>query len=892
MKAHFFFKILLVVHITFTTYNSYAQSDTIWVESKYNLLLTDLIDQVEEGHSLRFFYKEEWLDGIKLKVDERTNLTALLEGVLPQYGLQVITYKNNWIIVNQPKREEGTENLVSDIPVDFIVGSYEQNLNRKSVELSGYARDGETGEVLTGVQVATEDLRKGGVSDVMGYYSFVLPAGKHLIKLEYLGYEPKEFWVDIRSSGIVDVELYKKTVELKEVTISAVADDANVKGIEAGKEVLSLESIKTLPTFLGEVDPVKTITALPGISAVGEGTAGFNVRGGEAGQNLLMQDGALLFSSSHLFGLVSAFNPDIVRDVVLYKGGGPAMYGGRVSSVLNVNLRNGNDTKYKINGGLGLISSRIVIEGPIIKNKTTFIAGGRVSYVNWLLKKVDNPDLNQSSATFHDVNVKVKHVINKSNVVSVSGYSSADRFKFVSDTTYNWKNKGLSVKWNHIYNKKLLSTLQLSGSKYLNEVFDKEGVGQFEYSSSISTLNAKFDFNYEHSANNKFDFGFHSLVYVFEPGELIPGDNNPNVISKNLDNERSIESAVYLSNELSLTPNLSLVYGARYSMYTLYGATTYAYDEGQPKSVDSIVDTLVYDNDEPVQTYNGIEPRLSLRLLLNSKNSLKLSYYRTIQYVHLISNTTALSPLDFWKSSGPSIRPAVGDQITVGYFRNMHDNVLEVSVEGYYKEVHNIVDYKDGTTILLNDKLEADLLQGFGRSYGIEFLFRKNKGLLTGWLAYTYSRSERLFKSAKYRENRINNGTYFPANYDTPHNLSLVCSYKISRRFSIGGNFTYATGRPITVPVSKFNYDGIPAVLNFSERNQFRIPDYHRLDLSVTLRSGFKKHKAIDGEWVFSIYNAYGRKNPYSVFFTQRGTAYKLSVLGSIFPSITYNFRI
>ncbi|WP_157494002.1 TonB-dependent receptor [Fulvivirga imtechensis] len=862
------------------------------IEEQAEILLSDFFRNTEKEHALRFFYKEEWIENIRLTVANETNLSDLLSNILPQYGLGVVNYKNNWIIINRSATGTTDDENPLDEHVDYVVGEYKRNPTGEPVELSGHVRDGETGEILMGVQVATNDRKNGVISDLRGYYAFMLPTGKHIINVEYLGYESKELLFDLRSSGTVNLELFKKTVQLKEVTISATADDNNVKGIEAGKEVFSVESIKALPTFLGEVDPVKTITSLPGVSAVGEGTAGFNVRGGEAGQNLLMQDGVLLFSTSHLFGLVSTFNPDMVRDVLLYKGGGPANYGGRVSSVLNVNLRNGNDSKYKVHGGLGLISSRIILEGPIIKNRTSFIAGGRVSYVNWLLRKVNNSDLNQSSAAFHDVNVKVNHVINKSNIINVSAYSTTDQFKFASDTVYNWKSNGAAINWNHIYNKKLLSTFQFSGSKYFNDVFIEEGINQFEYSSSISTLNAKLDFNYEYSVNNRIDFGLHSLVYLFEPGKLTPGQSNLNTEPENLDSERSVESAVYVSNELSLTPSLSLVYGGRYSMYTLYGGTTYTYNDDAPKSVDSIVDTLKYGNSESVQTYDGIEPRLSLRFLINSKNSLKLSYYRTIQYVHLLSNTTAISPLDFWKSSGLNIRPATGDQVTIGYFRNMLDNTFEVSLEGYYKEVENVVDYKDGTTILLNDKLEADLLQGFGRSYGIEFLLRKNKGLLTGWFAYTYSRSERLFKSSEYKENEINRGNYFPANYDTPHNLSLVLNYKISRRFGISGNFTYSTGRPITVPVSKFNYEGIPAVLNFSERNQFRIPDYHRLDLSITLKSGFKKQKSIDGEWVFSVYNIYGRKNPYSVFFTQRGTAYKLSVLGSVFPSLTYNFKI
>jgi len=874
----------------------YGQSEeSIFInKSESPVSFKDFVSDVENKHDIHFFYKEYQVEDIAVSTTERISLEELLTETLKRYKLTLIRFGDNWIIINEQDNSESVNTGNEDIDkTDYeVIGDFRNNENGANVKISGHVRGAKNSEALIGAQVSSNDSQVGTITDHNGYYAFTAAPGKYTFTVSYLGYEPKTLNLDIRSDSKIDFELFNETLELNEITISATVEDFNVKNVEAGKEVLSLETIKTLPAFLGEVDPVKTITSLPGVSAVGEGTAGFNVRGGEAGQNLLMQDNALLYTSSHMFGLFSLFNSDLVSDVTLYKGGGPSNYGGRVSSVMNVNLKEGNTKEYHASGGVGLASSRLMIEGPIKEDKTSFIIGGRASYAGWLLKKVENIELQQSAASFYDANVKLKHIINRKNVLHASSYITQDRFEFASDTAYSWQTKNAALEWDHIFSNKLSSSLQFIASNYSSEVSNDEELNGFYYNSSITNYNLKLDFNYLLNTKHNIDFGINSLMYQYSPGQLDPYDTNPKAEAISLDKETGIENAVYVSDQWTLNPSLSIQYGLRYSRYTLYGATTYEYLENQPRSADTIIDTLAYNDGSAVQTYDGFEPRVSVRQLINSTNSVKLSYYRTIQYVHLLSNSTSISPVDIWKSTGPYIKPAIGDQFTVGYFKNLADNTFELSLEGFYKEVHNIVDYKDGANILLNKNLEADILQGFGRSYGIEFLLRKNKGRLNGWLAYTYSRSERLFNSESFESNSINKGEYYPANYDTPHNLSVVLSYKLSRRFSVGATFNYATGRPITVPVSKYRYDDIPAVLNFSERNQFRMPDYHRLDLSITLKSGYRKEKLIDGEWVFSVYNVYGRRNPYSVFFTQRGTAYRLSVLGSVFPSLTYNFKI
>jgi len=643
---------------------------------------------------------------------------------------------------------------------------------------------------------------------------------------------------------------------------------------------------------MGEVDPVRSLTSLPGVSSVGEGTSGYNVRGGDPGQNLLMQDHAIIYNSSHLFGFFSAFNPDLIRDVVLYKGGGPATYGGRVSSVLNVNLRNGNAKEFQANGGIGLVSSRLTIEGPIKKERTSFIVGGRASYSDWLLKQMKDPDLYQSAASFYDLNLKINHIQDEKNVFNLSTYMSQDRFEFASDTTYFWKSRAATLSWSHIFSSNLLMQAHAVYSNYQSDIENRESAFAFDYNSGVTNYNGKLDFSWTPSQSHKIDFGVSSLLYEFDLGSFEPLLNNTNEVEQEMPREQGLENAFYINDEYTISPRLSLVYGVRLSNYLTLGGTYYEFDPNQAKSESTITDTLQFDNGEIAESFFGWEPRLSLRWLMNLQTSLKLSYYRTRQYVHLISNTTAISPVDFWKSSGVNLEPSVADQFTFGLFRNWNDNMYEASVEFYYKETDNLVDYKDGATILLNETLDADLVQGRGRAYGAEVLVRKNRGRLTGWIGYTYSRSKRQFYDERFEEETINDGDFYPSNYDKPHDLSVVLNYKTSRRFSISLNFAYSTGRPITVPVSKFQYEDLLSVLNYSERNQFRIPDYHRLDLSFTLKSKLRKDKLINGEWVLSFYNVYGRKNPFSVYFTQRGNAFRLSVLGSVFPSLSYNFKI
>lgn len=873
-------------------------SQMLVAENFNNTPFKEALSRLEKRHKVSFFYKYQWIKEIVVNGQyNNVKLADFLNEILTPYQISFLVYENNVVLVDGTINASSIAIKASQLAdmegrVNYTtIGNVLKNPEQKKVVLSGFVKEGGNDDALVGARIYIEELSLGATTNVNGFYSLTLPVGRYNVTTGFIGYDEKKLPLEVLSNGSVDFDLYKETVELEEITITAEAKDENIRGVLAGKEKLSIEAIKGMPAFLGEIDVIKSIITLPGVSTVGEGASGFNVRGGNVDQNLLLQDDAMIFNASHLFGFFSSFNADFVRDVTLYKGGGPPNYGGRVSSILNVNLRNGNLKKFHGQGGLGLVSSRLVLEGPIAKDKTSFIIGGRSSYSDWILKRINNVDLQKSSAQFYDGNAKITHNFSDKDKLTLSSYVSNDRFKFAGDTTYQWRTFNTSLKWSHIFNEKLLASFGAVYGTYESKTYDENGIDAFTLDSDIKSTNLKVDFNFIPNAIHKIDFGASVIKYEFNPGVFKPGPLNVNETFLTLRKEQSYESGVYIKDEYTLNSNLTVMLGLRYSLFHNVGpGDIFNYDPNVPREETSIVDTLSFSHGDLIKKYSGLEPRLSLRYTLSPASSLKFSYYRTKQYIHLISNTTAVAPVDFWQSSNFHLKPQTGDQISLGLFKNFKNDALETSVEVYYKRIDNVIDYKEGSAILLNETLEADLLSGFGRAYGLELLIQKNKGRITGWLGYTYSRSERLFESQN-NEEQINSGNYYPANFDKPHDVTLVMNYNASRRVRISTNFTYSTGRPITVPVSKYSYGNILSVLNYSERNQFRIPDYHRLDLSITLKPGHKIDKKLKGEWVFSVYNVYGRKNPFSVYFRQSGFAYQLSVLGTIFPSITYNFK-
>lgn len=855
--------------------------------------LKELIDFWEKKENIKFFYKNDWIQDVQVADSVKLQpLSFLLESVLIKGEIRYIPMFNARYIL----LFKGTLPSFSLTPrsiADTITINLNQSLASDSYLLSGFVRDAITEEMVIGATLFDEQTKAGTTSNGNGFFSLLLPAGVHSIRVTAVGKLPTTQRINLDGNTKLLVDLYEQATQLEDVIISSEALNRNISSVSMSQIKLDINTMKTIPPFMGEIDVVKSLLLLPGVSTVGEGASGFNVRGGNVDQNLILLDDVPLFNSSHLFGFFSTFNADMVKDVTLYKGGIPAMYGGRISSVLDVKMKDGNKNKLSASGGVGIISSRLLFEGPLGK-KTTFILGGRYAYPDWILKKVPDINVQKSSSYFYDLNFRLRHQFNDKNSLQLSAYSSEDEFKFAADTTYGWGTTNYSAKWNTLISEKLVASVTGLYSSFENSVKGLQPTNEFDVDFGIETKGGKADFTYFLNPNHKIDFGANITYYTFQPGTLT-ARNNSAINDVALAEEYSVEKGVYVSDEFKISDAVSVQAGLRYSHYSVLGpGDVYIYDPNVPRSNTTIVDTIQYSRGETIKKYDGWEPRVSAKISISPSSSVKVSYNRNYQYLQLISNTTAVSPLDLWKTSNFYIPPQMGDQWAIGYFKNFKDNLYEFSGETYFKQTQNMVEYKDGANLFLNDLIETELLNAKGVAYGVELMTRKNRGNLTGWVSYTYSRSLRQAKGDT-PEETVNQGKWYPSNFDKPHDFTLVGNYKFSRRLSLSTNFTYSTGRPITYPQSVYVIDGY-SVAQFSDRNQGRIPDYHRLDISFTIEESLRRTKKWKGSWTFSVYNLYGRKNPYSVFFKPqyRGNqtqSYQLSVMGTVFPSITYNFK-
>jgi len=761
-------------------------------------------------------------------------------------------------------------------------------IGQEQVTLSGYLRDSTSGEALVAANVYVEELGTGAATNLYGFYSLSLPPGAYTVAFSYLGFQSRRREIDLQANTTLNVELPPEGLQIEEVIVRAEAANSNVTDVAMSVEKLSVPTIKLMPQVLGEVDLVRSLLLLPGVTTVGEGANGFNVRGGSVDQNLILLDEATVYNSSHLFGLFSVFNADAVKDVQLYKGGIPARYGGRLSSVLDVRQREGNNKQFEMSGGIGLISSRLTLEGPIQKDRSSFIVSGRSSYGHLFLNFV--PDLADNVAYFYDLNAKVNFELNDRNRIFLSGYFGKDVFNFGDDFSSNWGNTTGTFRWNHLFNDKLFSNLSLVASDYGYSFGVPEGnPNSFDWNARIISYKIKSDFSYFLNPGLQLDFGVNATFYRFHPGEArgLGDDSFFNEIV--VPNKHAVEPAAYISLEQKVSDRLTLQYGLRFAAFLNTGSgVVYQYEDGVPTSEEAIIDTSFYDSWELIEGFSGLEPRFAANYILSDEHSVKLSYNRMQQFIHLVSNTTSPTPIDIWTPSGPYIKPAIVDQVAVGYFRNFADNKYEASVEAYYKHFDNLLDFKDGAELILNETLETELLQGQGRAYGLELIVRKTQGRFTGWVSYTLARSERQIEG-------INRGEYYPSNYDKLHDLSVVGSWAINPKLTLSGNFAFMTGRPITYPDARYNFEGI-VVPRYGNRNGARTPAYHRFDLALNWKPGKHPERRWKGEWVFGVYNIYGRRNPYSIFFRQnednplQTEAVRLSIFGAPLPYVTYNF--
>ncbi len=772
---------------------------------------------------------------------------------------------------------------------------------QETYTVRGIIKDTKNGETLLGASVFLKGTTNGSMSNEYGFFSITAPKGTYTLVVSYLGYEEitREIILDVDQT--LDFEIKELSTQLDEVVI--VADEperVNIRKPQMSVTKLNAATIKQMPAVLGEVDVIKSIQMLPGVTNNGEGTGGFNVRGGAADQNLVLLDEAIIYNTSHFFGFFSVFNNDAIKDIKLYKGDIPAKFGGRVSSVLDVRQKDGNSKDFALTGGVGLISSRLTAEAPIFKDKGSFLVAGRTSYAHLFMPAIE--EVKDDKISFYDLNLKTNYEINENNRIYLSGYFGRDIFDLSNIVKNRYGNMSGNLRWNHIFNDKLFSNLSLIYSKYDYQVI--LDFVQLDWIADIKNYNLKYDFKYYLNEKIKLDFGLSGILYNLNPGEVKPTDENSPINYLKLEQKRAFESGLYISAEHKITNKLTAQYGLRYSRFSRLGGqnlTNYVND--QPVVYNSQLgiyeegeetNETFYKKSESIKTFNNFEPRLGLSYQLNESSSVKASYTKSSQYLHLLSNTTAVTPLDVWTPSGKYIKPQLSNQYAIGYYKNFKDNTYSLEVEGYYKKIKNRIDYVDGSNLIGTNTIETEILNGKARAYGLEILLRKNKGKFTGWLAYTLSKSEQKTLGGKAGGPGINKGNWYNTPYDRTHDISLTGMYKLNDKWSFSGNLVFQTGRPVTYPNGQYEYEGL-SIASFSGRNENRLPAYHRLDISATYKPNRKPDRRWKGEWVFGVYNAYNRKNAASISFGQneetgQNEATRISIFG-IIPSITYNFK-
>ena len=779
--------------------------------------------------------------------------------------------------------------------------SQDTNLSEQSKQkftLSGIITDTNSNETLIGVNIIIPELKTGVTTNEYGFYSITLPVGNYKIQISYLGYQTIEKSIDLNQNTKNNFKLLNNETVLQEVVITDKKNKTNVKSPEMSVNKLSMNTIKRMPVVLGEVDVLKSILLLPGVTNAGEAASGFNVRGGGADQNLILLDEATIYNSSHVFGFFSVFNPDSIKDLKLYKGGIPSRYGGRASSVLDIYQKEGNSNSFHVNGGIGLITSRLLAEGPIVKDKGSFLIGGRTSYAHLFLKLTDN----NNSASFYDLNAKINYKLNLNNSLFFSSYFGRDFFSISEQFKNSYGNSTFNLRWNHLFSDRHFSNISLIYSDYYYGL-TINSVG-FNWESGIKNYNLKYDLKYYLNDKIKLNYGINAIYYDFNPGTIQPIDENSSIISYQLDKKKAFEPALYLETEHKVSDKLSLLYGFRFSTFYRLGASTInLYDNNQAVTYDEAlkiyekavpIGTKTYGLNEVITTFHNLEPRFSASYLLNEEASVKASYNRMVQYLQLVTNTSSPTPLDVWTPSDNYIQPQIADQVAAGYFRNFNNDTYSLEIESFYKIVKNRIDYIDGADLIANKAIEQVILNGQLRSYGLELLFRKNTGKLNGWISYTLSKSEQQTPGRTPTETGINNGAWYKSGYNKLHNLAITSTYNFSERWTFGGNFIVQTGQPVTYPNGQYQYLGLN-VPSYGLRNENNLPTFHHLDLSATYTPKHKKSKDWQGEWVFSIYNIYNRKNAASISFRQNQTtgineAVRLSIFG-IVPSFSYNFK-
>jgi hypothetical protein len=899
-----------------------GQQPDITVSGSYNNSpFLSFVEDVERSTPLRFYYSSDWIKEINITASgNNMNLRQILNDHLKKAGLEfliegycIYIYQGDPIITRLPSYSVST--VRSDKPDSSTrisetekkyregrmiasanvleVGNKMQHTDNSKCVIDGKIIDQANSDPLIGATVYIKELKTGTVTDVDGKFKLLLNPGKYAAVFNYVSMKQQEYILQVYSSGSLTVEMKKELIELGEVKISANRYN-HVKGMQMGFERISSKTMKEIPVVLGEKDVLKVAQMLPGVLNVGEGSSGFNVRGSSADQNMFYINKVPIYNTSHLFGFFTSFNPDVINDFTLYKSNIPASYGGRLSSIFNITSRQGSKKKFYSQGGISPITARFSLEVPAIKDKLSIVTSFRSSYSDWILKKIKDRDIKNSSAFFYDGTLSANAEINDRNLIKAFGYISNDRFSLSSLNDYNYSNSGASLAWKHVFSSSFSADLAAIYSNYAFENTNKVNLSTaFTQNYQIDHYETRIDFSMLTNLDHKLEFGANGIYYSLNRGNIEPYGEESNRAPLKLGLESGLEYALYLSDEFTLFDNLTTLAGIRYSFFNQYGpAAINIYQPGNRRTIYNIGEVKEFQKGELIKTYSGPEYRLALNYILGPNSSLKTSYNRLYQYIFMLSNTIAISPDDKWKMCDYHIAPPVADQVSLGYYRDFRDGGIKVSLELYHKWIKNQVEYKDGADFASSDPLEVMILQGKQRVDGVEMMINKNIGKITGWVSYCYSRSLIQVDDVD-PENQINKGVEYPSNYDRPHSVNMVMNYRINRRLSLSSNFVYATGRPITYPVSLYYSEGQEMLL-FSERNKFRIPDYARLDLSINLEGNLNRKKPIHSYWMINLYNVFSRSNAYSVYYESdhgRIRGHKLSIFGVPLLTLSWNYK-
>ena len=917
-------RVILLFGILLLATATYSQQQHNFIKSGLaNSVWENFKSKTEADFGITYYILPDTIPDFKMKIPSDTStLVEILQNNFNKIGYNVATDGYNSIFITkgiqiktqlppnfftkQTKsfKTENTENSKQNItnklntstiymPKTITVGKSNQLQNNKKCMLYGTVTNSTDGLPIIGGTIYIKELKLGTATNELGYYQLELLPGKYTLTFNSLESLERNVKIELLSKGELNINLDQNLYLLQEVEIKSSQND-NIRGTQMGFDKISGKTIKEIPVVLGEQDIIKVALLLPGVTSVGEGAAGFNVRGSPADQNLTIIENIPVYNASHLFGFFSAFNPDIINSFNIYKGSIPTRFGGRLASIFDIDTKTGNMDHFSARGGISPITGRLMVEGPIVKNKVSYIAGIRSTYSDWVLQFVDDPEIRNSKAYFGDAVLGLDAMVNDKNRIKLFSYYSKDQIKLANDTKYSFNNKGASADWFHGFNSRSNFNLSFVFSDYrFTEDNSELEMAAYKKNYRLVHNQIKGSVTFSPNENHIINTGISSILYLLDRGSYLPLNEQSVISPINFGNEKGIESAIYVSDEWNITPLITLTGGLRYNLYSYLGPNTvYRYKPNLPLSPETIVDTLHFKNNEPISTYGGLDYRVSANFIITPNLSLKAGYNKLHQYIFMLTNTIALSPTDTWKLADYNIKPMVGNQFSAGAYFNFGKN-FEGSVEGYYKLVNNLVEYKDGADLVTSKHVEQDILQGDLNAFGVELMIKKPFGKLSGWVNYSYSNSSIIVNNKTTGEN-INFGERYPSNFDHPHTFNIVANYKATRRLILSGNINYSTGRPITYPAAIYYLDG-QKILHYTQRNEYRIPDYFRLDVAIKIEGNLLSKKLAHGVFIFSVYNLTGRKNAYSVYFKSENgqiNGYKMSIFGTQIFSISYDFKL